>query len=148
MRLVLSKSIIRSFELKDAAAIAKHASSRAWGNFKDMFPNGLTVEAAEAVLREVIAASPESWFAIEVDNEVVGAFHITLLPPPELQPSPSDGIPYWFNETYPGKATVGYWLDEDHRGKGIVDEAFHALSKHMAKEHNVHRMLSFRITTD
>src|SRR5262249_4512351 len=122
--------------------------SRAWGNMKDTFPSGLSIEAAEAVLRETIAAAPESWFAIEVDDEVVGAFHITFLPPPELQPSPSDGIPYWFNETYPGKATVGYWFDETHRGRGIVDEAFPALSRHMARCHTVHRMVSFRFTAD
>jgi hypothetical protein len=103
MRLALSKSIVRSFELTDAPAIAKHASSRAWGNFKDTFPNGLSIEAAEAVLREIIAAVPETWFAIEVDREVIGAFHVTILPPAEQKPPPSSGIPYWFNETYPGK---------------------------------------------
>ena len=149
MRLPLSKSIIRSFELTDAQVIVKHASSRlGWANFKDTFPRDLTVEASEAVLRDIIVAVPESWFAIEVDHEVIGAFHITILPPPEQQPPPTSGIPYWFNETYSGKAAVGYWLDEAHRGRGIVDEAFHALSRYMASEHNVHRTLSFRVATD
>jgi RimJ/RimL family protein N-acetyltransferase len=148
MRLALPKSIIRSFDLSDASAIVKHASSRAWGNFKDTFPSGLSIKDAEAVLRKIIAAEPETWFAIEVDSEVIGACHITILPPPEQQPAPTSGVPCWFNKTYPGKATVGYWLDEAHRGRGIVDEAFHAPSRYMAREHNVLRMLSFRIGTD
>jgi RimJ/RimL family protein N-acetyltransferase len=82
------------------------------------------------------------------NNTVIGAFHVTLQPTPEQQLSPSSGIPYWFNEAYPGKGTVGYWLDEAHRWRGIVDEAFQALSRYMARCHNVHRMLSFRVGTD
>jgi hypothetical protein len=65
MRLELSKSVIRSFEMTDAPVIARHRMLR--GTLPDQF----SVEATKAFLREISGLVPEEWFVIELHRRVV-----------------------------------------------------------------------------
>ena|SRR5437016_10929670 len=134
MRLELSKSVIRSFELTDAPAIAIH------GILRGVLPDPFSIEANKAFLREVVGAVPEQWFAIEIHRrvigievyrQVVGAFQVTI-PPGPVQ----------------SRAHIGYSLAVQYHGRGIVKEALPALGKYLSASQNVKRTVCLHFDTD
>ena len=126
MRLELSKSVIRPFASTDAESITKHWDNRnLWLNLNDGFPHPFTLEAAQRFLSDALA-SPQSWLAIEVDGEAVGAFHVTIQPPPKHH-----------------SASVGYWIGERYWRRGSVTEALEAVTAHFLSAHNLTRMFAY-----
>jgi len=134
MRLELSKSVIRSFEVTDAPAVAKH------GLLRGMLSDPFSIEATKVFLREIVGAVPEQWFAIEVHRRVVGlevyrrvvgAFQVTV-PPGPVQ----------------SRAHIVYSLAVKYHGRGIVKEALPALGKYLSANQNVKRTVCFHFDTD
>ena len=133
MRLELSKSVIRSFEVTDAPAVAKH------GLLRGMLSDPFSIETTKVFLREIVGAVPEQWFAIEVHRRVigievyrrvVGAFHVSMPPGPEQSP-----------------AHISYSLAEKYHNRGIVNEARPALSKYLASQ-NIKHTVCFHFERD
>jgi RimJ/RimL family protein N-acetyltransferase len=112
MRLVLSKCEIRSWERGDAAALVRHADSRAvWRNLRDQFPFPYTETDAEMWIRTARSLRPETAFAIDVGGEAIGAIGVELK-----------------DDVYRRSAEIGYWLGETHWGRGIATEALIAMT--------------------
>lgn len=112
MRLELSKSVIRSFQVDDAGQLARSANNREiWRNVRDRFPHPYRREDATEFLSAVVASEPETTFAIEVDGAVAGSIGFKLQ-----------------NDVERVSAEIGYWLAEPFWGRGIVTEAVGAIT--------------------
>jgi ribosomal-protein-alanine N-acetyltransferase len=99
--------IIRNFLSEDAASLAKHANnSKIWINLRDHFPHPYSLEDAEKFISMVNLVDPVTNYAIEVDNECVGAIGFIL-----------------GKDFYARTAELGYWLGEEYWNKGIMTKA-------------------------
>ena len=114
MRLPLGVCEVRSWRPGDAASIVEHANNRkVWLNLRDRFPHPYTSRDARAFLKSVLAARPETNFAIDVDGAAVGgiAFHVQ-------------------SDVERVGAELGYWLGEKFWGRGIATAAVRAVTEH------------------
>ncbi len=113
MELRLSKSTIRSYRWGDEEAIVRSGNNYSvWRNLTDAFPHPYTLEAARDWLYLATAQSPETHFAIAIDDQVVGGIGLKL----------GDDI-------HRRSAEIGYWLGESYWGRGIMPEAVRALTE-------------------
>jgi hypothetical protein len=72
--LTLKTCAVRSWRTSDAESLLRHANNRnIWLNLRDAFPHPYTKHDARAYIRSVRDRSPETTFAIAVDDEAVGA---------------------------------------------------------------------------
>jgi ribosomal-protein-alanine N-acetyltransferase len=120
MRRELTKCIVRSFQLADAASIAKQANNRAvWINLRDLFPHPYTLRDADKWLVQMERlGSRATDFAISVGGEAIG------------------GIGFRFQKDMEGHAAeIGYWLGQDYWGRGIATEALSAVTEYAFAEH-------------
>jgi [ribosomal protein S5]-alanine N-acetyltransferase len=126
MRLPLGVCDVRSWRPGDAASLVEHANNRKiWLNLRDRFPHPYTARDARAFLKSVLAARPETNFAIDVDGAAVGgiAFHVQ---------SDVERI----------GAELGYWLGEKFWGRGIATAAVRAVTEHALATHALHRVFA------
>ena len=124
MRLVLEKCVVRSWESSDATSLAIHANNRKiWINLRDAFPFPYTKADARKFIKMARSMKPETYFAIEVDGQAVGAIGFGLLQDVER-----------------GSAEIGYWLSEQYWGRGITTDALKALTQYAITEHNLTRI--------
>ena len=73
MELNCGKCKVRSWYLNDVDSIVRHANNRKiWLNLRDRFPHPYTKVDAQNWIQSVLAADPETNFAIEVLGEAVG----------------------------------------------------------------------------
>jgi RimJ/RimL family protein N-acetyltransferase len=113
MRLPLGVCEVRSWRPADAASIVEHANNRkVWLNLRDRFPHPYTARDARAFLKSVLAARPETNFAIDVDGAAVGgiAYHVQ-------------------SDVERVGAELGYWLGEKYWGRGIATAAVRAVTE-------------------
>ena len=114
MRIDLGSFVIRSFKSSDAPSIAKHANNREiWINLRDRFPHPYTREDARDWVHLATSMTPESNFAIAVEDQVVGGIGI-------LQQ----------NDVHAHSAEFGYWLGQEYWGKGIMTRAVAEMSNY------------------
>ena len=105
---------VRSWRTSDAESLLRHANNRnIWLNLRDAFPHPYTKHDARAYIRSVRERTPETTFAIAVDDEAVGSIGFVLRTDVERV-----------------SAEIGYWLAEPFWGRGITTEALVALTRY------------------
>ena len=124
MQLTLKTCAVRSWRISDAESLLRHANNRnIWLNLRDAFPHPYTKHDARAYIRSVRERTPETTFAIAVDDEAVGSVGFVLRTDVERV-----------------SAEIGYWLAEPLWGRGITTEALTALTKYAFGTHGLTRI--------
>ena len=124
MQLMLKTCAVRSWRTSDAESLLRHANNRnIWLNLRDAFPHPYTKHDARAYIRSVRERTPETTFAIAVDDEAVGSVGFVLRTDVERV-----------------SAEIGYWLAEPLWGRGITTEALTALTKYAIDTHGLTRI--------
>lgn len=107
MEIDLGEFKIRSWTLRDEAALTKYANNRRiWINLRDAFPYPYTEKDARAWIRQATGQTPETSFAIALPEEAIGGVGIHLQ-----------------EDVFRRTAEIGYWLGEPFWGRGIVTRA-------------------------
>jgi len=126
MELRLSLCTVRSWRPADAESLAKHANDRSvWINLRDQFPHPYTLGDARRFIRTATSATPQTFFAIEVDSAAVGGIAFRL-----------------HDDVERVSAEIGYWLAEPYRGRGITTEALVAVTSYAIKTHSLTRVFA------
>ena len=124
MQLTLKTCDVRSWRTSDAESLLRHANNRnIWLNLRDAFPYPYTKHDARAYIRSVRDRTPETTFAIAVDEEAVGSIGFVLRTDVERV-----------------SAEIGYWLAEPFWGRGIATEALVALTQYAIVTHGLTRI--------
>ena len=124
MPLRLRNCEVRPYLASDAPSIAGFANNRKiWLNLRDGFPHPYRLSDAEAFIKRVTGADPETNFAIAVEGQAVG------------------GIGYLrHTDVERVSAEIGYWLGEPFWGRGIVTEALAAVTAYAIAKHGLTRV--------
>jgi RimJ/RimL family protein N-acetyltransferase len=124
MLLTLTRCAIRSWRAEDAAGIVRYANNyKIWVNLRDAFPHPYTAQHARDFIRSVKNRTPETTFAIAVNDEAVGSIGFVLHPDVERV-----------------SAEIGYWLAEPFWGRGIVTDALAAMTEYAIATHALTRI--------
>lgn len=124
MQLALRTCAVRSWRTSDAEPLARHADNRKiWLNLRDAFPHPYTSRDARDFIRSVLQRTPETTFAIAVNDEPVGSIGFVLHPDVERV-----------------SAEIGYWLAEPFWGRGIATDALAAVTRHAIEAHGLTRI--------
>jgi RimJ/RimL family protein N-acetyltransferase len=124
MIIPLTRSVVRTWRASDANSLAGHANNRKiWRNLRDAFPHPYSLTDAHAFIQAALARTPESFFAITVDDQAVGGIGFTL-----------------HGDVDRVSAEIGYWLGEAFWGRGIVTEALRAVTQHALRTHGLTRI--------
>ncbi|MBP1466077.1 GNAT family N-acetyltransferase [Candidatus Chloroploca sp. M-50] len=79
MSIAIGHSTIRAWALDDAEALARYANNpNVAANLRDGFPHPYPKSDAEAFLRNAIARSPRTIFAIARDEEAIGSIGLMI----------------------------------------------------------------------
>ncbi len=98
---------LRSLKKEDAGRLALLCNNKKiWDNVKDIFPHPYKLSDAHKFIDHCNNENPISTFAIEYNNELVGA--IGLMPQTDV---------------YRLSAELGYWIGEPYWNKGIATQA-------------------------
>lgn len=116
MQLELSRSTIRSLRPDDAPSLAKHIGTYSVARNMAMIPHPYSLKDAEEWISIATSRTPETHFAITINDEVVGGIGVEVGDP--------RGIAR--NEHC---AEIGYWIGETCWGRGIMSEAVPALTE-------------------
>jgi len=116
MKLTLSKSIIRSYRSTDVDSLVKHAGSYSVARNLAALPHPYTRADAEERIRLFTGSACETFFAITIEDEVVGGIGIRVGDP--QRPGSRDH-----------SGEIGYCLGETFWGRGIATEAVTALTE-------------------
>lgn len=124
MQLTLERSVVRSWRPADAESLARYANNRKiWINLRDAFPHPYTIHDAREFIRAIRSRSPETTFAIAVDDEPIGSIGFVL-----------------HRDVERVSAEIGYWLAEPFWGRGITAEALSAVTKFAMEQHGLTRI--------
>jgi RimJ/RimL family protein N-acetyltransferase len=114
MRITLDCCTVRSWEFADVDTLPAYANNRRiWMNLRDAFPHPYTKQSARDWIRGVRQRSPETSFAIAVDEEAVGGIGFVM-----------------HGDVERVSAEIGYWLGEPFWGRGLVTEALVAVTRY------------------
>jgi RimJ/RimL family protein N-acetyltransferase len=126
MQLTLDRCVIRSWRAGDVRSLVAHANNRKiWLNLRDRFPHPYTKADAQAYIKMARSMDPETFFAIAVDDQAVGAIGYVMQPDVERT-----------------SAEVGYWLGEAFWGRGIVTAALSAITGYAVERHHFTRIFA------
>jgi [ribosomal protein S5]-alanine N-acetyltransferase len=126
MKLELKNCTVRSYRSNDAESLAQNANNRAiWKNLRDGFPHPYSVENGKAFISRALEMTPETNFAICVDDHAVGGIGFVL-----------------HSDIERISAEIGYWLGEPYWGRGIVSEALSAVTQYAIKTHGLYRVFA------
>jgi RimJ/RimL family protein N-acetyltransferase len=132
MRLTLERSVVRSWEIGDAASLAANANNdRIAINLRDRFPHPYTMHDARTFIRETRKADTETVFAIQVDGAAVGGIGFMLQQDVDRM-----------------SAEIGYWLGEPFWGRGIVTEALAAVTSYAIECYGLTRLFAVPFATN
>jgi RimJ/RimL family protein N-acetyltransferase len=115
---------VRSWEWRDRDALIRHANNRnVWLNLRDRFPHPYRLADARNWLDSVVGTSPETNFAIALDDEAVGGVGFTV----------QHDVGY-------RSAEIGYWLGEEFWGRGIATDALIAVTEYAFSNYDLCRL--------
>ena len=124
MKLTLNTCEVRSWRASDVDSLATHANNRKiWLNLRDRFPHPYTKRDAREYIRAMHSQTPETAFAIAVNDEAAGGIGFVLHADVERV-----------------SAEIGYWLGEPFWGRGITTEALAAVTRHAIDTHALTRV--------
>ena len=124
MQLILKTCEVRSWRTADVQSLVRYASNRKiWLNLRDAFPHPYTNRDARDYIRLARQRTPESSFAIAVQDEAVGSIGFVLHPDVERV-----------------SAEIGYWIAESFWGRGITTEALIAITRYAIDAHRLTRI--------
>lgn len=124
MHLHLTRADVRSWRASDADSLVRHANNyKIWINLRDAFPHPYTKKDARAFLRAVLDRTPQTTFAISVEDEAVGSIGFVIHPDVERV-----------------SAEIGYWLAEPFWKRGIMSEALAAVTRYAIDTHHLTRI--------
>ena len=124
MQLALDRSVVRSWRASDAESLARYANNRnIWINLRDAFPHPYTLHDARDFIRAIRSRSPETTFAITVQDEAVGSIGFVL-----------------HHDVERVSAEIGYWLAEPFWGRGIITEALAAVTAYAMQHYGLTRI--------
>ncbi|HSI15177.1 MAG TPA: GNAT family protein [Chthoniobacter sp.] len=115
MKLTLSQSTLRSYRFTDVDSLVKHAGNYNVARNLAAMPHPYPREHAVEWIGIASSGQPETFFAITIDDQVVGGIGIKIGDP--HRPVIGDHI-----------GEIGYWLGETFWGRGIITEAVTALT--------------------
>src|SRR5256885_4227462 len=119
MQLTLRTCKVRSWRTSDAEPLTRAANNRKiWMNLRDAFPHPYTLKDAREYIRGVRQRTPETSFAIAVNDEAIGGVGFVLKPDVERV-----------------SAEIGYWLAEPFWGRGIASDALAAGAGYAGQTH-------------
>jgi ribosomal-protein-alanine N-acetyltransferase len=126
MELKLKECAVRSYRFDDAESLALNANNRAISkNMRDGFPYPYSLENGRTFIEHSLALTPETNFAICVDDKAVGGIGFVL-----------------HSDIERISAEIGYWLGESYWGRGIVSEALKAVTEYAIQTHNLRRVFA------
>jgi RimJ/RimL family protein N-acetyltransferase len=124
--LILNTCIVRPWRSTDLESLVRYANNRnIWINLRDRFPHPYTHRDGHVFLRQALAQSPETAFAIAVGGEAVGG--IGYQPQTDVERV---------------SAEIGYWLGEPFWGRGIATEALVAVTRRAIETHRLTRLFA------
>ena len=133
MQLTLERSVVRSWRPADAESLARYANNRKiWINLRDAFPHPYTIHDAREFIRAIRSRSPETTFAIAVDDEPIGSIGFGAF---DVR-----GRRRVHRDVERVSAEIGYWLAEPFWGRGITAEALSAVTKFAMEQHGLTRI--------
>jgi ribosomal-protein-alanine N-acetyltransferase len=116
--------VIRSWKPGDEQELPRYANNKEiWLNLRDRFPHPYTPADAQQWIEFVVAAKPETNFAIVVDGEAVGGIGLVL---------------HGDIERY--SAEIGYWLGQQYWGQGIITKALQVFTQYAITEFELIRV--------
>ena len=117
---------VRSWRMSDVPALVKYANNRKlWLNLRDRFPHPYRRADARDYLSSIREMNEETFFAIDIDGEAVGAIGYMLQQDVERV-----------------SAEIGYWLGEPFWGRGIVPVALAAVTHYAIARHGLTRVFA------
>jgi ribosomal-protein-alanine N-acetyltransferase len=126
MHLMLDRCIVRSWRASDVGSLVAQANNRKiWLNLRDRFPHPYSKSDGRAYIRLARAMDPETFFAIDMDGQAVGAIGYVMQPDVERV-----------------SAEVGYWLGEAFWGRGIASDALRAITLYAIERHGLTRLFA------
>jgi RimJ/RimL family protein N-acetyltransferase len=126
MHLTLRTCVVRSWRTSDAEPLTRAANNRKiWMNLRDAFPYPYTLKDAREYIRGVRQRTPETSFAIAVNDEAIGGVGFVLKPDVERV-----------------SAEIGYWLAEPFWGRGIASDALTAVTAYAVETHQLTRIFA------
>jgi RimJ/RimL family protein N-acetyltransferase len=126
MLLTLPTCTVRSWRAADVESLVTYANNRAiWLNLRDRFPHPYARRDGIEFLRSVVGQSPETIFALAVDDQAVGSIGFVMQPDVERV-----------------SAEIGYWLGQPFWGRGITTDALRALTEYAFKRHSLTRLFA------
>ena len=124
MQLILKTCDVRSWRTSDVESLVRYANNRKiWLNLRDAFPHPYTNRDGRDFIRLARQRTPETTFAIAVQDEAVGSIGFVLHPDVERI-----------------SAEIGYWLAEPFWGRGITTEALVATTRYAIDAHRLTRI--------
>ena len=124
MQLTLESCEVRSWRPSDVDSLARYANNRSiWLNLRDVFPHPYTRRDARDFIRGIRQRTPETTFAIAVNDEAVGSIGFVLHPDVERV-----------------SAEIGYWLAEPFWGRGLTTQALIAVTAYAMRTHGLTRV--------
>jgi ribosomal-protein-alanine N-acetyltransferase len=98
---------LRTLELSDLEILSKYANNQKIAvNLRDGFPHPYSLDNAKVFYKLIKDQEPESYFAIEYNDNFVGMIGLTPL-----------------KDVYRKTVEIGYWLAEPFWNKGIMTKA-------------------------
>jgi RimJ/RimL family protein N-acetyltransferase len=132
VRIDLGSCRVRDIEPADAEPMSRHGNNRKiWLQLRDRFPHPYSRQDAEAFVSGVMAQTPRTIWAIEVDGEAVGTIGLVL-------GSDVERI----------SAEIGYWLGESYWGRGIMTDVVRALTLEGVKQFHLKRVFAVPFATN
>jgi len=116
MQLTLSKSTIRSLRPTDAASLTRHVGTYSVARNMSAIPHPYSLNDADEWIAKASGRTPETHFAIVVEEEAIGGIGVEIGDSGRLAVSEHC-------------AEIGYWLGESFWGRGIMSEAVVALTE-------------------
>ena len=122
----IDESMVRDWEIEDAASISKYADNRKiWIKLRDAFPHPYRLQDAEIFILSAMNSDPRTLFAIATQTEAIGSIGLMI-----------------GTDVHRFTAEIGYWLAEPFWGQGIMTRAVKIITNYGLHDLKLHRIFA------